>query len=492
MRIRGILRRTLEYAERHGMLPRSGRVLTGLSGGPDSVALLGILHTLNESGRIDVALSAVHLNHSIRGRDADADALFCREFAANLGVPLVVKRVDVPCVARRRGVSLEEAARYVRYEVFRTEALVLARKSPRAPVVIALGHQADDQAETVLHRILRGTGVAGLAGIPSVRRMDLGSGGKTATIVRPLLTTRRSEILAYLHERGVPYRTDTSNLGTEFMRNRLRNELLPLLREKYNPSVDEALLRLADIARQWSEAVEAATGIQKIAAQTGASQVWKREGKLDVPAAALANRPEAWAQMLLKRIFENAGVPLKRFSRKHYSALMEMARGCGGRQLHLPGMVAVRDGESIRLQREKEVKGRETPSRKSVMLAVGGSVKLPGGKVEVSCLESTRRFKPAEHNGWSEVVDADRVSPPLKVRFPRPGDRFRPLGAPGRKKVLEFLAGRGVPAAERLHVPIVADRRGIIWVVGHRIDDRVKVTRGTKRLFLLKCSGYAT
>jgi tRNA(Ile)-lysidine synthase len=485
--MKDILKKTLQHCADHNLLPPGSRVLVGLSGGPDSVALLRILLALKDSGRTDAKLSAIYLNHLIRGGEAEADALFCKKLARDLGVPLVVKRVDVPAVAQRGGISLEEAARHVRYDTFRKQAIALARRRPRAPVCIALGHHADDQVETVLHRIIRGTGVAGLGGIPAIRRLNFGRGAGGAAVIRPLLAIRRSEILAFLHETGQPYKTDTSNLGTEFTRNRLRNELLPLLREKYNPCVDEALLRLADIARQWSETLEAATGTGGIAEDLKTGRMWKEEGRLEIPAGILAGRPQAWSQMLLKRILDNAGIPLKGFGEKHYSALIRLARGATGKQAHLPGVWAIRDREALRLQKETEKPRDRMPPRKSATLTVGGKAQLPGGKVRISCRELRGRSV-KQTGGLREVVDKDEITPPLKVRYHVPGDRFRPLGAPGRKKVLEFLAERRVPAAERRRVPIVADHKGIIWVVGHRIDDRVKITPGTRGMLLLTCS----
>jgi len=479
-----IERKVLQYARKHALMPDGAKVLVGLSGGPDSVALLRLLRSLNDAGAIKVTLRALHLNHMIRGRDADADEEFCKALAAALDVPLTVKRVDVPAFARRRKLSLEEASRETRYDAFRKTALALAKKAPRAPVVIALGHHADDQVETVLHRIIRGTGIEGLAGIPARRPLDLDQGGKTAMIVRPLLALRRSEILDYLAEIGQTSRVDTSNLGGKFTRGRLRNELLPLLRRYYNRAVDGALLRLADIARRWRETAE-----KDIAAKmknAGIPAARSRGGALTIPLNLLETVPEARAQLILKRVLQNARTPLKKMNNKHYAALLQLARaGVTGKEVHLPGMIAIRGTCAICLQKGKTL--AEEPPRRVAKLPVGGSARIGGGIV-ISCRATTCRHHRGKRDGLSEVIDKDAVHGALVVRFARPGERFRPLGAPGDKKVLRFLAEHGVPADRRMHVPLVADGMGIIWAVSHRIADRVKITPATKRALLLESS----
>jgi tRNA(Ile)-lysidine synthase len=479
-----IERKVLQYVRKHALLPDGAKVLVGLSGGPDSVALLRLLRSLNDAGAIRVTLHALHLNHMIRGGEADADEKFCKDLAATLDIPLTVKHVDVPSFARRRKLSLEEAARETRYGVFRTAALAVTRKAPHAPVIIALGHHADDRVETILQRIVRGTGIEGLVGIPAKRPLGLGHKAKTAMIVRPLLALRRSEILDCLTEIGQTSRIDTSNLGRKFMRNRLRNELLPLLRREYNPAVDEALLRLADIARQWCET--AGKDITAKVENAGIPVTWSQSGVLTIPLNLLETVPEARAQLILKHVLKNACIPLKEMNKKHYSSLLELARtGTTGKELHLPGMIAVRDAYAIRLQKEKAPKAR--PSHNVARLPVGGSARIDDGIV-IYCGGTSRQHHGDKHDGWSEIIDRDAVRGALVVRFTRPGERFRPLGAPGDKKVLQFLAERKVPADHRTQVPLVADKKGIIWVVGHRIADRVKITSTTKRMLLLKFS----
>jgi tRNA(Ile)-lysidine synthase len=484
MVLKPVQRKVLQYARKHGLLPDGAAAVVGLSGGPDSVALLRLLHSLNAAGALNVSLTALHLNHMIRGSEADADAVFSGEVARRLGVPIIMRRVDVPRFARSRSLSMEEAARRVRYDVFRAMAVRLARKNPRARIVITLGHHADDQVETVLHRIIRGTGIKGLAGIPAKRPLEIGRGGRRAFVARPLLCVRRAEILDYLRETGQPFRVDSSNAGVKFTRNRLRNELLPLLRGRYNPAVDAAIQRLADIARRWSETAEK----QIAPGETGRfAAMLRKRGTASVPLDMLAG-PEGRAQMLLKRVLELGGMPLKEIGKRHYTALMELARmGRRGAQLHLPGIRAVREANAIRLEKNKAGPRAVKSPRRAVQLPLNRSATLPDG-TRIFCREESRRLQPKKQGGFREVIDMDSVSPPLTVRFPAAGDAFQPLGAPGRKKVLQFLAERKVPVDGRSAVPLVTDKKGIIWVVGHRIADRVKITPATRRVLLLSSS----
>src|SRR5690606_7110870 len=247
-----VMDRVLETARRCRMWAPGDRIVVAVSGGPDSVALLHVLTRLKDQESLDLVVA--HLNHRLRGRSADEDAAFVGSLAERWGLPAVVEEADVARMARQRGVGIQEAAREARYAFFSrvAEAWGAAR--------IALAHHADDQVETVLFRLIRGTGTRGLAGIPPVR----------GPIIRPLIDVSREDIVAYCRRHRLPYRTDPSNRDMRYRRNRIRWELIPLLEERYNPRVREAIVRMARILRDEDDFLDRyADGVYRSIAREG-------------------------------------------------------------------------------------------------------------------------------------------------------------------------------------------------------------------------------
>jgi tRNA(Ile)-lysidine synthase len=324
------------YIDAHGLLAEGESVLAGFSGGADSLAMTAALH---ETGLY--RLAAVHVHHGIRGADADADEAFADGQAAAWGIPLLAERIDVPSLARRWGVGVEEAARRGRYEVF-----VAAAGSVGASAV-ALAHHADDQAETILHRIVRGTHLRGLAGMPAQRPLSLG-----VRIVRPLLWARRAEVEDYCRRRGLPWRTDHTNAQTDYTRNFIRNELLPLLRDRINPRADEALLRLSSAARDAEEVLD------ELAAALFDRACRKRtdiEATLRI--APLRKAPPALAAFVLRKAMEAIGAPQQELSQERFGDLLSLLAGEAS-AVDLPGDVrAARRGQLILLTRRGRAGG---------------------------------------------------------------------------------------------------------------------------------------
>ncbi len=433
-------------------------ILVAISAGPDSTALLRALHRLRR--RLGCRLCACHVHHGLRGPDADADAEAAAALARALRVPFTARRAEVRELARARGLSLEAAARAVRYQLLEEEAR-RARASR-----IATGHTADDQAETVLLNLLRGAGPAGLAGIPPVR-------GK---IIRPLLRTTRAEVQAYCAAEGLDYRVDATNADPAFLRNRLRLQVLPLLR-RLQPRVDAALCRLADIARLENDYLAAAAQrALRDTAALGARQVRiARE-----PFCAL---PEA----LRRRVLRAAVARLKgdeldlEFDRvEALVALVESGRT--GATIELPG--------GLRAERAyggviiSAAAPERAPPGGEWTLPVPGEVVIEELGVRFTAVRSRARRTPSDP--WAALVDAARVKPPLTVRTWRQGDRFHPLGMRGSVKLQDFFVNQKVPRRERARVPLLLAGGEIVWVVGHRLDDRCKVTPRTKRTIKLE------
>jgi tRNA(Ile)-lysidine synthase len=454
--------RVLRTVRANGLVEPGGRVLVALSGGSDSVALLHLLRELEPSGAWVLA-GAAHLNHELRGADADEDERFCRALAASLGVPMDVERADVRGFAREYKRSLEDAARQVRYAF-------LERAADRAgAAAIAVGHTRDDQAETFLLRLLRGAGPRGLAGIRP----------RAGRIVRPLLEVTRGELRAYLAERGIGFREDASNADVSIPRNRVRHELIPFLQRAFSPAVVDVLAREAAVARADEDR------LQKEAIDLAASVVLGNSGVVNVDAGALTSAHPAIAARVARLALERlAGDRFVGFD--HIDAFLEFARsGRAGAALSLPGQQLVHRGDRIE-SRPEPPRDPLPPNSFCFPLSIPGEVVLSGWCISAQSLE-TPPAGVLQSRGETAVVGVSAVTPPLAVRSRRAGDRFKPLGMGAEKKLQDFLVDRKVPRQVRDTLPLVVDRSDrIVWVVGQSVGEDFRVTEPTRGVILLK------
>jgi tRNA(Ile)-lysidine synthase len=452
-------------------------VVVGVSGGPDSMALLHVLLELNQRLDWNLRLHAAHLNHQLRGTDAERDEAFVRAAADSLSLPCTIETRDIAELATRDSGGIEEVSRRERYALFERVCLQTGSK------VIAVGHQADDNAETVLFRVLRGTGLRGLAGIPRSRPLSPGS---DVRIIRPLLRRTRQAILAYLSDAGIAYREDRSNLGDEAMRNRIRNALLPKIESEFNPQARDALTRLAEQA-SWLEEY-----LRETVQRTFETLIVSRtDQELILNAAALSRKSRIVQAEIIRLAHTSFGLGEQDVSFVHLvSALDLVTETVSGKQTQLPGGMTVqkRYGQLIfSLPREES---REDIASE-VAVHVPGITSLPLRKIEIDCehLDAAPadivRFRKAASR-FEEYVDLDAVHLPLVVRGRKPGERFTPLGAPGTKKLSEFLSDTKVGPEERERVAVLCDHLGPIWIIGHRLDDRAKLTELTRKVLRLR------
>lgn len=428
-----------------------------VSGGPDSVALLHVLWALKPSLSI-ASLIVVHYDHGLRGDESCADRCFVEALAHRLGCELIVGAGDVRRVQREHRMSLEMAARLCR-RAFYMEAM--RRQNVHR---LALGHTADDQAEEVLLRLCRGTSPGGLRGMQA----------KTSEgFIRPLLWASRAEILRYLEEKGLPFREDATNREGFCQRNRVRHEILPLLEKIFHPRVRRVLCRYADLAAEdddfWDRQVSDAWG-RVVQAEESDFVVF------DVPAMKALHG--ALTSRVFLRALGNIGASTGILA-VHVRALEQLLRHApSGRKVTLPaGILAYREGSRVVLKR-----GGEDPHLgESHAMHRPGLYALPEFQAEISIHEGrVQAGKFGGCNPWTVVLDADTVVWPLKVRTFQPGDRFRPLGGPGSKKLQDFFTDAKVLRMARRKIPLLCDREKICWVVGYRLDDRVKLTDGTR------------
>ena len=473
-----LLDRVRQTIRRYDLAGSDTRVVVALSGGSDSVALAHLLLALDAGGELQVAGFA-HFNHQLRA-NADGDEQFCGRVAASVCRPLRVDRADVAVLARRDRRSIEDAARRARHEF-----LEGARRHFKADVV-ALGHTRDDQAETFLLRLLRGAGARGLASMHPRR----------AALVRPLLDCRRADLRAYLTERGIAFVHDESNDDVRVPRNRVRAELLPFLQQRFNPSIVDVLAREAALAREewrWMEA-ECAVHVK---------QLCRRDDRVcRIDAAALNALPIALARLVLHRAMsETAGGRGVSFT--HVEEALRLSRS-GGAPVDLPGQRMERNGQDVVLTgRPAGTVGRTTErlTRTSNFfrypLSIPGEVRIAetGGLLSAEVAPSAPMRGATVESGPGDVVDVadvafvqfDRSLGPIAVRNRRPGDRFRPLGLGGGKKLQDFFVDRKVARERRDRVPLVVDRSDhIIWVAGHGIDERFRVMDPAQAVVVLR------
>ena len=442
------------------MLPPGGRVLVALSGGPDSVALLHVLQTLERRGHLVVA-GAAHFNHQLRGSEADADELFCRELAASLRLPILVGRGDVRRMAAESGRSLEDAARTARYSFLSGAAASLDA------VAVAVGHSLEDQAETFLLRLIRGAGPAGLAGVRP----------RAGIVIRPLLEVPRADLRAYAAEHGLTFREDSSNADVGIPRNRVRVELLPHL-QQFSPAIAATLARQAALARVDDEFLE------------GAAIEWARsivlqleDNGVALDALALAALHPALASRVARTALQ-AAAPGRFIGFQHVDDLLDLTRRPDGSAVALPGLVATRKGPQIVLG---SAPAAPFANSFSVPLSIPGEVEAAGWNVSADC-PTGAPLQPLVARGHAVVVAAEPLRHPLTVRSRRPGDRFKPIGMGGRgRKLQDFLVDRKIARADRDALPLVVDRDDrIIWVVGQSVAEDFRVTAPEKGVILLK------
>jgi tRNA(Ile)-lysidine synthase len=453
------------FVRQHRLVSPGMRVLVAVSGGPDSVALLDVLYRLRQT--LDISLTVAHLNHRLRGEEADNDARYVRELAQRYGLPCILEEFDVAAYRQRHRLSTQLAAREIRYRFF----IRAARETGAARV--ALGHQADDQAETILHRFLRGAGPAGLAGMPPLR----------PPFIRPLLPLRRRDIEFYCRERGLNPRYDASNLDPVYTRNRLRHRLMPLLEAEYNPNLVTNLLRLGEICRADNACLD------ELAAKAFRRVARRINGRIDLDATALVRLAPALGRRVVRLAWSELAPARPALDFDHVERVLTLAaQTAGGRRLDLPG------GFTAAKQAGRVVLGpRSVPPPAKPWcyeLRIPGRTQLPAVNRSI-----TAEIRPAKDisllklgPGYA-VLDIDALSFPLYVRNRRPGDVFAPQGAGGRMKLKEFLINCKVPRTERDRIPLVFDREGrLAWVVGYRIADFCKLGPASRTALLLHVS----
>ena len=442
----------IRFVKSASLLDEGENALIALSGGPDSVFALHFFMKFRRRFRIN--LFAAHVNHNLRGKDSDADEAFVKKLCAELNIPLLITGVDVKKFKAKEKFSTEEAARILRYEALRKSA----DKFGCGKIITA--HTSDDNTETVLLNLAKGTGLSGVAGIPVKR-------GK---IIRPLLSVEKSEILEYLKKNKIPYRIDKTNEENDFQRNYVRNKLIPGLK-KINPSLNETFFKSSNVFRNAKNIVDSVVSknYEKYVA------VKNDEVKISDLLAEKEGK-EIFLETVKFAVEQNFGIALQY---ANLINLFELTENQTGKSFKIEkSVVAVKERSGIILFKKK----KEKPFA-PVEIGLGESVKVNGVGIKISKKEKFNGKLKRKKN--REIISADEIEGKFVLRRWKRGDSFRPLGMRGTKNVSDFLTEQKIDSAKRKEILVLTDKNKIVWVVGLRIDDRFKITKKTKKAIKL-------
>jgi tRNA(Ile)-lysidine synthase len=450
-----------------GLIASGDKVLVGVSGGADSIALLHVLHWFSRIQ--NYSLVVVHINHMARGEDSDADADFVESVAEKLKLPFYLKKIDVGMERLQLKTSFQDAARIIRYQFFEETLKTVGGNK------VALGHSADDQVETILMNIVRGTGLKGLTGIPQVR----------GYIIRPFLEIHRKELEIYLEEKDISFRNDSSNSDKKYLRNRIRHELIPHL-ETYNPGVKKCLQEMSGIAKEEDSLL---SQMVKDIFKQKTRFPEDNEKNIIWDIDDFQCYPIALRQRLVREIFCCIAGDMQAFTAHHVQQVINLFNSPKpGKTLNIPrGVTVTSSYESVLFA--KVVDGICAKESLVTPIAVPGTTELLEGhirKMQTQIFTDKRGLLSLDA-GRQAFLDLEATGLVIKARFFRAGDRFCPLGMTGNKKLKSFFIDRKVPRSMRSQIPILTNANDdIIWVYGQRISQHYRVTDKTEKVLFIE------
>lgn len=487
---RQLQQKILDTIQAKHLIEQGDVVVIGVSGGPDSVCLLHILHSL--SSRLDTRLHAIHINHMLRAEEAQADEAYAAELCKELGIPLSVVRADVAAMAKKLGMSLEEAGREARYQEFeRCADSVGAAK-------IAVAHNRNDQAETVMMHIIRGTGTAGLVGMEYRR----------GVVIRPLLNVYRKEIEQYCKEAGLLPRTDSSNLERDFARNRIRLDLFPYINENFGTDITESLCRLSSHAADDNSYLEQCA----LEAYEGSLKT-KSIGRVSLNQEQLRKLHPAILARVLKHAVCDAAGNSNGVGSVHYRALSDLvAKGNTGARAELPRglgaavsygilnvfikMPQLQNPHNPQKPQKQHQKASQKPAAFDINLTIPGSTQVQELdaviKTSVEKVIDVDKCGRMGYNSFVQFFDYDSLSRGINIRNRRDGDIFKPFRSNGTKKLKKYFIDSKIPRELRDEIPLICINNEVVWVVGYKISDKFKVTENTKSILKIEYNRRAS
>lgn len=462
------------YIRTWGMLVPGDRVITALSGGADSVCLLWMLKQLKEICPIE--LRAVHVHHGLRGAEADRDMRFVENLCADWEIPLTTVHCKAADYAAEHGISTEEAGRILRYQAFEKEAETWQNEFPgmNSRIWIAVAHHQDDQAETILHHLLRGSGLKGLSGIRPIQ----------GNRIRPLLCVSREEILEELSRHGISWCEDSTNRESDYTRNRIRNQMIPMMKEQVNARSVENIVHAGEIFAQADAYL-----------QRQADRIWKTFGtcigteRAEIPLVVL-NEQEPIIQTYLIRCMLDLITPgWKDITAKHFEQIAALAKKQVGSRLDLPcAMAAVRSYDMLIVCKEAALTEKTLGFQPAeVELPLPDAEPKTVGNLTFSAF-SIKKGSEIPKNRYTKWFDYDKINSTLFVRTRESGDYFSLPGG-GTKTAARYMIDEKIPRQERDRILLIAEKSHILWVLGGRISEYYKITETTKTILQVEFNG---
>ncbi|MDO4519738.1 MAG: tRNA lysidine(34) synthetase TilS [Eubacteriales bacterium] len=459
------------YIKEYSMIRSGDVVIAGVSGGADSICMLDILNCFCKEE--NAVLAAVHVNHGIRGKEADHDQHYVEIFCEKNHIRCFSYRYDVPELAKKQKLGEEETGRIVRRKAFEETAI----SYPGMQIKIAIAHNENDQAETVLHHLARGSGLRGLGAIRPVTEK------KQFIYIRPLLCVQRSEIEAYLKLKKIEYCTDSTNLENEYTRNRIRNSILPAMQEQVNAQAISHIAQAAESLRQADDFFS-----QRAKEYAKQCKIKGKDGYLLRP-ELLETMWQIEKNYLVMEILGELAGKKKDITSGHVQSVLDLFEGTTGRKVSLPyHMTACRNYEGVALSRKKEKK--DASGDRPIIswnLEIPGNLKCAAGTFECKKIQYTGQEIP--RNQYTKWLDCDKINDTLKARFRQTGDYIFIEPNNTKKKISRIMIDDKIPAEDRGRIPLIALDREIIWMVGGRISEKYKVSSTTKNVLQISYTG---
>lgn len=455
--------KVIDTIKSNNMFDLGDKVVVAVSGGPDSICLLHILYKLKE--KLGISLVVSHINHCLRGKESDKDEEYVEDFCENLGIECFVKREDVHKISKEKGISCEMAGREVRYDFF-IEVMnkVNANK-------IAVAHNANDQAETVLMRILRGTGLEGLVGIKAIR---------DDTYVRPTINSTRKEIEDYCSYNNLKPRIDKTNLENIYTRNKIRLELIPYIEKNFNSDIIQVLNRFSDTVKIDNEYMN------KVSSELYAKYC-KRENDRVIITREAFKEHEAILTRIIRGALKEVKGNLYNVDKNHIYDIIHIQKNSTGKTIMLPNGIRVLNSYGniqlyiVSMEEKIDTLEKEyglNVNTKSILKDINLNISL-----EVINNQEGINF---DKGSFIKYFDYDKINGNIKLRYKKNGDRFTPLGMKGSKKIKDFFINLKIPQNERGKIPFVVFGNEIAWIVGYRISDKFKVDKSTRNILKIK------